>query len=182
MSIESLKKQLQSSRDENAAVQHQLNSFREAQAKLESILEHYRDKNQSTSDSSHGTLTNLITETNLQAYPSQAHEGILQLQRQLNKYRIRSRIHEEVSDVYRSAFVAALTSHNRSTENTVVIAPSGKIIEIVRKSYEDGMSALEEEVESGLGIIRQNNSYMNELRARLEDTLKTIYRHIYASL
>lgn len=112
---------------------------------------------------------------------AQIHEGILQLQRHLSKYRLRAKMFEDMSNIFRSAFLAAVSTHH-TTEGgpnsywMLSAAPYGRIVEVVRKSYEESMSLLEDQVESCLGVIRQNNSYMTELRTRLEDTLRALYR------
>jgi predicted nucleic acid-binding Zn-ribbon protein len=119
-------------------------------------------------------------------HSTQIHEGILQLQRHLGKYRLRAKMFEEMSDIFRGAYlscaagvpVGSTNANSSSARNGILVQspPYGRVVEAVRKSYEESMSLLEEQVESCLGVIRQNNAYMTELRTRLEDTLRALYK------
>ena len=115
---------------------------------------------------------------------AQIHEGILQLQRHLSKYRLRAKMFEDMCNVFRGAYLTAITlpsAHEAGQKSSapLTVAPHGRVLEVVRKSYEESMSLLEEQVESCLGVIRQNNSYMTELRTRLEDTLRALYKYVH---
>ena len=115
---------------------------------------------------------------------TQIHEGILQLQRHLGKYRHRAKMFEELSNIFRSAYVSCTTTQasRASSQDVSPITfsfPYGRVVEAIQKSYEDSTSLLEEQIESCLGVIRQNNSYMMELRTRLEDTLHALYRYAF---
>lgn len=115
---------------------------------------------------------------------TQIHEGILQLQRHLSKFRVRSKMFEDISNIFRASYLNLVTAPNSSSESkamALLVANSSSyssLIDVLRKSYEESMSILEEQIESCLGVIRQNNSYMTELRSRLEDSLKALYRYV----
>lgn len=112
---------------------------------------------------------------------AQIHEGILQLQRHLSKHKLRSKMFEDMSGIFRCAYLSAVSVQVSSTDGSSswlhTAPPYGKIVEVIRKSYEESMSLLEEQIESCLGVIRHNNSYMTELRTRLEDTLRALYKY-----
>ena len=167
-------------------MQRQRGGLQEAMSKLESVVDRYSDH--AVADTSaagilsfaaaSGNSENPLMQSSSSMQIQTQHEGILQLQRQLNKFRTRARMMEDVSEVYRAAFVAATSAQPSasSDRDDPIRAPFSKALVAIRRSYEEEISHLEEEIDTCQGVIRQNNSYMTELRTRLEDTLRTIYR------
>jgi chromosome segregation ATPase/uncharacterized protein YdbL (DUF1318 family) len=178
--VDGLRATVKELRDEVVGVTRHRNSLQEALLKLESVLDrNFQAGGLSDISMNTSQLLDMSTgDASIKLSQGLNQEGILQLQRQVSKYRTRSRVLEDVSDIYRNALMNSVGGGESSEGIPALLEAriTSRLVDAVRKGYEDAIASQNEQIDGYLGVIRQNNSYMNELRTRLEETLRAMYR------
>ena len=187
MEIESLTSQLNSAHKEIDAIRHHRSVLQSTVSELETLV--YQDPTPNKS-ALHGTLrltgeegAGSFHREGADAYVESLTSDVSNLQRRLAGV-------EKLSTIYRTALLALYVDgsfYDNLPVNTGVRdtdsdgQPLGlgwieKDVAIITAAYVEDIQSLQREVADWQFQVKQGDTYRSELRARLEDTLKALYR------
>mmetsp|Transcript_25316 Transcript_25316/g.37308 ORF Transcript_25316/g.37308 Transcript_25316/m.37308 type:complete len:934 (-) Transcript_25316:137-2938(-) len=180
--VEYLNREVKTLREELDAVRHHRTVLQDSVSQLEGLV--YRDETKDNSRESRHLNHRWSSADN-----SSTDQDFEYLRRQLVRYQRKQQATDELVSIYRKGLLGlyadgsfygrlqhAGLKESKSSAVGVEIGWIEKDIALVRQCYLEEIELLEGQCDDLLVQIKQGESYRSELRVRLEDTLRALYR------
>ena len=181
--MEYLNREVKTLREELDAVRHHRTVLQDSVSQLEGLV--YRDETKDNSRESRHLNHRWSSADN-----SSTDQDFEYLRRQLVRYQRKQQATDELVSIYRKGLLGlyadgsfygrlqhAGLKESKSSAVGVEIGWIEKDIALVRQCYLEEIELLEGQCDDLLVQIKQGESYRSELRVRLEDTLRALYRY-----